>query len=274
MSRAVMPKIMYGTAWKKEPTADLVVAAVLQGFRGIDTACQPKHYREDLIGEALHTLQEKVGIKREDLFIQTKYTPIGGQDQSQPLPYDPKSSVTDQVRASFARSQTNLGTSFIDSLLLHSPLRTPAATLEAWQVLHELQRDGKVGLIGISNCYDVETLVMLGDKAPVNVVQNRWYEGNDWDKDVVEYCISNKIHYQSFWTLTGSPSLLRNPTLHELARKYECTPAQAVYAIAQSFGIVPLAGSKQEHHMLEGVRTRDIHISQEDSHAMKEVLWG
>jgi hypothetical protein len=41
-----MPPIMYGTAWKKEQTEDLVVEAVKQGFRGIDTACQPKHYDE------------------------------------------------------------------------------------------------------------------------------------------------------------------------------------------------------------------------------------
>ena len=38
--------IIYGTAWKKERTAELVIAAVLAGFRGIDTACQPKHYQE------------------------------------------------------------------------------------------------------------------------------------------------------------------------------------------------------------------------------------
>ncbi len=41
-----MPPIMYGTAWKKEQTEELVVEAVKQGFRGIDTACQPKHYYE------------------------------------------------------------------------------------------------------------------------------------------------------------------------------------------------------------------------------------
>lgn len=41
-----MPRLIYGTAWKKERTTDLVVKAVLAGFRGIDTACQPKHYQE------------------------------------------------------------------------------------------------------------------------------------------------------------------------------------------------------------------------------------
>lgn len=36
-------------------------------------ACQPKHYREDLVGEALVVLQSKHEIKREHLFLQTKY---------------------------------------------------------------------------------------------------------------------------------------------------------------------------------------------------------
>ena len=38
------PRILYGTAWKKDDTESLVRTAILQGFRGIDTACQPKHY--------------------------------------------------------------------------------------------------------------------------------------------------------------------------------------------------------------------------------------
>jgi hypothetical protein len=40
-----MPRFIYGTAWKKEATKQLVIKAILNGFRGIDTACQPKHYR-------------------------------------------------------------------------------------------------------------------------------------------------------------------------------------------------------------------------------------
>lgn len=39
------PLISYGTAWKKDRTTALVYEALKVGFRGIDTACQPKHYR-------------------------------------------------------------------------------------------------------------------------------------------------------------------------------------------------------------------------------------
>jgi diketogulonate reductase-like aldo/keto reductase len=67
-----IPKLIYGTAWKKERTADCVEMAVLCGFRGIDTACQPKHYEEQLVGVALQRVYEQ-GISREELFLQTKF---------------------------------------------------------------------------------------------------------------------------------------------------------------------------------------------------------
>ena len=47
------PRIIYGTAWKKMRTQELVHAAIAQGFRGIDTACQPRHYHEAGVGAAL-----------------------------------------------------------------------------------------------------------------------------------------------------------------------------------------------------------------------------
>ena len=77
-------------------------------------------------------------VKREDLFIQTKlvanhihfsahdrFTSIDGQDTAQPLPYDPSASIPDQVKQSFQRSLKNLGLNYVDSVILHGPLRTP-----------------------------------------------------------------------------------------------------------------------------------------------------
>ena len=44
-----MPQIsgsmIYGTAWKAERTTKLVYQALQAGFRGIDTAAQPRHYQ-------------------------------------------------------------------------------------------------------------------------------------------------------------------------------------------------------------------------------------
>ncbi|KAI0744023.1 Aldo/keto reductase [Daedaleopsis nitida] len=250
------PKIIYGTAWKKERTAALVVSAVLHGFRAIDTACQPKHYKEDLVGAALQILYDEHGIKREDLFLQTKYVhPIGGQDQSQPLPYDPEADIPAQVQSSVRTSLANLRTTYLDSLLLHSPLRTLPQTLSAWRALVALQRDGVVRRIGVSNTYDVGTLEALereGGRRP-DVVQNRWFEGNGWDNDVWAYCVKHGIQYQSFWTLSGSPSLLRHPSIRAICQAKGCTPAQALFKIAQMNGVTPLSGTTNEQHMDDAV---------------------
>ena len=62
------PTFIYGTAWKKDATTQLVQKAVKAGFTAIDTANQPKHYSEWLVGEALEALASE-GISRDSLFL-------------------------------------------------------------------------------------------------------------------------------------------------------------------------------------------------------------
>jgi len=254
------------------------VSAVLQGFRAIDTACQPKHYREDLVGEALQILQDQHGIKREDLFLQTKFTPIAGQDLTKPIPYDPEAPLPAQISASFDVTLKNLRTTYIDSYLLHSPLATLPQTLRAWRSLCALQDEGKVRKIGLSNVYDKGVLEALGEERKVDVVQNSWYQGNGWDAEVSGYCRENGIQYQSFWTLSGSPSLLSHPSVLALAQAAKCTAAQAVFKIAQMQGITPLSGTTNDNHMREGVDVEHIELGQDADMArhlktVREFVW-
>ncbi|KAI0268730.1 Aldo/keto reductase [Gloeopeniophorella convolvens] len=268
-------KIIYGTAWKKERTTALVVSAVLAGFRAIDTACQLKHYREDLVGEALQILYDKHGFKREELFLQTKFTSIGGQDTSQPIPYDPASTVEEQVRSSFATSLRQLRTLYLDSYILHSPLDTYTKTLEAWRVLANFQAEGRVRAIGVSNAYDATLLERLGKDSgrPVQVVQNRWYERNGWDREVVEWCRANGAQYQSFWTLTGSPRLLSHPAIETVAEANSCTPAQAAYRFVQSLAITPISGTTDETHMQQDVAVEDLDNGIEHFAELTRFIW-
>ena len=68
-SKQVIPAFLYGTAWKKERTADLVYQALSSGFLGVDTAAQPKHYREDLVGEGIRRAISEGKVTREKLFV-------------------------------------------------------------------------------------------------------------------------------------------------------------------------------------------------------------
>ena len=64
-----IPAFVYGTAWKKDRSADLVYQAICQGFRGIDTAAQPKHYHEELVGDGIRKALEEAKIARDELFV-------------------------------------------------------------------------------------------------------------------------------------------------------------------------------------------------------------
>lgn len=68
-----IPALVYGTAWKKERTAHLVFQAILSGFRAFDTAAQPKHYREDLVGDAVRKAIKGGIVKRHELYVCSIY---------------------------------------------------------------------------------------------------------------------------------------------------------------------------------------------------------
>ena len=61
--------MIYGTAWKKDVTARLVVEALKTGFRAVDTAGQPKHYREDLVGDGVREVLKEGTVTRSEIFV-------------------------------------------------------------------------------------------------------------------------------------------------------------------------------------------------------------
>jgi diketogulonate reductase-like aldo/keto reductase len=259
-----MPRLIYGTAWKKERTADLVVKAIQSGFKGIDTACQPKHYDEPLVGAALHRLKDH-GIERETLFLQTKFTPLSGQDPKQ-VPYDKNSPIESQVVQSFETSKKNLQTHYVDSLILHSPVAPHALMMKVWGAMETIQKTGGALQLGISNCYDTEVMRQLYADANVKpaVVQNRFYQETEYDADLRHWCSNHGVIYQSFWTLTANPHILASNTIRTIAQKYKKTEAQIFFRYLSQSGIVPLTGTSSEQHMREDLSIFDFELSSED----------
>lgn len=267
-----MPKIIYGTAWKKDQTVALVVKAVKHGFRGIDTACQPKHYFEPGVGQALKEL-ETMGIAREALFIQTKFTPISGQDPNN-IPYDPNASLQDQVKQSFAVSKKNLGIDYIDSFVMHSPLNMHQYTMQVYQAMEEIHQEGGAKQLGISNCYHLQTLKQLYHDATVkpSVVQNRFYRETEYDKVLRRWCADHNIVYQSFWTLTANPMLLQSAEITEIASSHNKTPAQVLFRYLSQVGVVPLTGTTSDAHMIEDLAIFTFELSQAQVNAINGLL--
>jgi diketogulonate reductase-like aldo/keto reductase len=267
-----LPPLIYGTAWKKEKTAELVEQAVLYGFCGIDTACQPKHYNEAGVGQALQKLKQK-GIPRESLFIQTKFTPLSGQDPAR-VPYNPSSPIAKQVHQSFQASLKNLDVDYLDALLLHSPLSHHEQTMEAWHAMEELHLQGVVHKLGLSNCYELNVFELVFDEAITkpSLLQNRFYAQTDYDKRLRRWCVEKNICYQSFWTLTANPNILSHPLLCNLASKRRITVEQLFFRFITQQQIIPLIGTCSEKHMQEDLAIFEFTLTDDEISQINSLL--
>lgn len=267
-----IPNMIYGTAWKKENTTNLVFEALKQGFKGIDTACQPKHYREDLVGFGLLKAYE-IGIKRQDLFIQTKFTPIDGQDQSN-MPYLASDEIEIQVEKSFQTSKKNLYTDFINAYILHSPVYPGSKLQKVWQKMEEFYNKKEVGQLGISNCYELDVLKYLFNNAKVKptILQNRFYAQSGYDKELRAFCNENNIKYESFWSLTANPNILVSEVLQNLAVKYQRGVAEIFYRFLNHINITPLNGTTSTKHMIEDLKIGEFELTNDEINSILNLL--
>ncbi|HJU06102.1 MAG TPA: aldo/keto reductase [Nitrospiraceae bacterium] len=260
-----IPSFMYGTAWKKDATVQLVQLAVTAGFRAIDTANQLIHYQETLVGDALQTLA-KSGIARETLFLQTKFTPLNGQDHR--TPYDASADLTTQVRQSLDSSLAHLHTDYVDSYVLHGPYSRYGlgdADWEVWAAMETLYQSGKTKMIGISNV-SAGQLTQLCERANVKpmVVQNRCYAALGWDKEVRDICRTHNIIYQGFSLLTANRGIFVEPDLQALAQRLRTGVAQVIFRFAMQIGMLPLTGTTNPQHMKEDLQAEQLVLSNED----------
>jgi len=271
-NQVAIPSFMYGTAWKKEATTRLVTLAVESGFSAIDTANQLIHYQEALVGEALQVLAKK-GIKRDSLFLQTKFTSVDGQGGR--TPYDASADLTTQVRQSFDSSLIHLGTDYLDSYVLHAPFQRRglgAADWEVWAVMEELCRGGKTKMIGVSNITAAQ-LAQLCDQAKVKpmVVQNRCFAALGWDRAVREICQTNGIIYQGFSLLTANREVLGASEIHAVARRLNATIAQVIFRFAMQIGMLPLTGTTSEQHMKEDLESDRFALTTEELQGIEAI---
>lgn len=273
-NQVVIPDFIYGTAWKEQATANLVKKAVEAGFRGIDTANQPRHYNEALVGDALQSVWQN-GLKRDDFFLQTKFTSIDGQDHR--LPYDPKADLTTQVEQSFKSSLQHLHTDYIDSYVLHGPhtrFGISKADWEVWKAIEHLYSSKQAKIIGVSNV-TAEQLEKLCNGASIKpmVVQNRCYAIRGWDRDVRKICLENNIVYQGFSLLTANANFLNSSVIKAIVRRTGATPAQIIFRFSTMIQILPLTGTTSTQHMAEDLRSNEVDLSDADLTAIENIAF-
>lgn len=243
-----MPIIGLGV-WTLSPEqAESAVAQALKdGYRLIDTA---RMYRnEDGVGRAV----KASGIPRERIFITTK---IYGEDYA-----NAEAAINDRLK--------QLGTDYIDLLLLHAP---GAHDTDAWRVMERFVKAGKLRAIGLSNYHEKTfgEIMKVATIAPA-VVQNEVhpYHQEAHTKAFLKrygtqmeawYPLGGRNQYGS----GGRENLFADPVIVAIAQAHGRTPAQVILRWHLQAGNIIVPGSKNPRHIKENISIFDFELSADE----------
>ncbi|OWY97282.1 Aldehyde reductase, partial [Phytophthora megakarya] len=138
-------------------------------------------------------------------------------------------------------SNEKLGLGYIDLFLLHAP-SDPITRDESWRALEELQEQGILKDIGVSNFGEAH-LEKLLQTAKVKPAVNQ-IELHPWlmRPKLVAYCKEHEILLQAYAPLARARKL-EEPTVVEIANELGAMPAQVLLAFSIANGFIALPKS-------------------------------
>tara|TARA_R110002051_G_scaffold67632_1_gene122182 strand:- start:217 stop:1059 length:843 start_codon:yes stop_codon:yes gene_type:complete len=201
-----IPIIGFGTYKSKEQEGiESVVSAISNGYSLIDTAS--KYENEEAVGKGI----KKSGVAREDVYITTKLW-------RENLGYE-------STKIEFNKSLKKLNVDYIDLYLIHWPANAKnydnwqKANADSWKAMEELQAEGKIKSIGVSNFFQ-EHLEALFETANIMPAINQIeFHPGYWQPELVAYCKSQNIAVES-WSPLARGKVFENETLKEIAKKH------------------------------------------------------
>ena len=210
-------------------TATAVRHALRLGYRSIDTAALYRN--ESGVGEAVRTS----GLPRSELFVTTK---VWNDDIR-----------ANRIEAALVQSLKLLGLDYVDLYLLHWPIR--GQTENAWRVMEQLYRDGRVRAIGVSNYLvpQLEELLVHAEVVPaVNQIEfHPWLQS----KPLHAFCNAHQIRLEAWAPLMQGGDLLRDPVLVSLAAQHRRTVAQIILRWNVQLGVVTIPKSVHPERIAE-----------------------
>lgn len=244
-NKVKIPKIMIGTYSIFADEAKAVFKAAFDvGYRAID--CGRYYGNEKDWGDAV----KKSGVRREDIFIQTK---ISHADEKKGI----------DVIQDFQTTLHNFSTDYIDCLLIHWPnMKTFEST---WKAMEQLYKDDKVHVIGVSN-FRKEHFEILKTSAEIMPMVNQ-IERHPCrhQQETYDYCKENGIQLQAYQPIAvGRPELMKNPLLIDIAEKHVCTVPQVALAWNIATGVIPLPRSRNAGRLKENFEAFNIELSAEE----------
>jgi aryl-alcohol dehydrogenase-like predicted oxidoreductase len=236
---------------------------------GVDHIDTSQFYGPDvvneLIREALHPYPEglrlvtKVGARRDDQ---------GGWIPAQ-SPAELRAGVEDNLRT--------LGVERMDLVNLRLMDDAGVPMDEQLGALQDLQREGKLDLIGLSNA-SVEQTERALELVPLGEVQNAYSVLDRHDDALVDLCDARGVAFVPFFPLgsafTGGPAQLgKDPAIAEVAARHDATPAQVALAwlLHRSERILLIPGTTSVAHLEENVAAGELQLTAQDMELLEEV---
>lgn len=243
---------IFGPPADPEEAKRVLVRALDLGVDHIDTSDYYGPFvTNDLIREALHPYDQ-------ELVIVTK---VGARrdDEGNWLPDFEPESIRRQVHDNLGR----LGTDRLGGVNLR--LMDPGVDFRAqWEVLAELQAEGLVGDLGLSEV-TAEHVATAQEIAPVACVQNQFNIARRGDDPLIASLAEQGIFYVPYFPLGGF-SPLDTTELDRIGASYDATGRQVALAwlLQHSPNILLIPGTSSLAHLEENVAARDLVLSDED----------
>jgi pyridoxine 4-dehydrogenase len=250
---------IWGPPPNRSEALQVLRRAVELGVNFIDTAdSYGPNVSEEIIAEALHPYPP-------GLVIATK----AGLERPSPGEWT-RNAHPQHLKAACEGSLKRLRVERIDVFQLHAPdPRVPYA--DSVGALAELQREGKIRHIGVSNV-DSNQLRQARSLVRVVSVQNRYNLGDRQHEPVIADCERDGLAFLPWFPLGAGPLATARGALQKVAKRYGATPAQIALAwlLGHARVVLPIPGTSSVAHLEENVAAAAIRLSAGDLRELEE----
>lgn len=245
-----IPQLGYGVWQVEDDVAEKVVVQALDaGYRHVDTA---KIYGNEAgVGRAL----AESDVDENDVFVTTK---LWNDDQGY-----------ESTLEAFDASIERLGlTKPLDLYLIHWAQPANGKYLDTWKAFIELQKQGKVKSIGVSNFPEEQLREIIdetGVTPAIHQIELHPYFNQEHMRRVNEEL---GIRTEAWSPLGQGGDVLKEKVVTDIAEKHDAQPGQVIIAWHLAIGNVVIPKSVTPERIVSNLASVDVRLSDEEVEAI------
>lgn len=246
-----IPSIGFGTYKAAEQEGiESVKLALQKGYRLIDTAA--KYENESSVGQGI----KESAVPREEIFLTTKVW-------RETLGYD-------NTKKALEESLRKLDVTYIDLYLIHWPANKKnfgddwkTVNSETWRAMEELQSEGKIRSIGVSNFWPEHLDPLLQTAKVVPAINQIEFHPGYWQPEVTSYCRDKGIVLEA-WSPLARGKVFENELLKSIAEKHHKSISQVCLRWCLQHGVIPIPKSTSAERIADNLAVFDFELTAEE----------